>query len=135
MLVEDGALDLGGPVRSYLPEFRAVQVGIEEAGRLTLVPPRRAMTVQDLLRHTAGLTYGHFGSSAVKTLYQEARTLDPDQTMAEMASKLARLPLAAHPGTLWDYGMATDLWAASSRWSPARILIASCSSGSSRRSA
>jgi len=109
MLVEEGLLDLGAPVRSYLPEFRAQKVGVEESGQLRLEAPRRPMSVQDLFRHTAGLTYGHFGSSAVKTLYQEAKPMDAGQTMAEMASKLANLPLASHPGTLWDYGMATDL--------------------------
>ena len=46
ILAEQGKLDIGAPVAQYLPEFKNVQVGVEK------VPPKRPMTVQDLLRHT-----------------------------------------------------------------------------------
>jgi len=52
ILVEEGKLDIGAPVAQYLPEFKDVKVGLEGA------PPKRPMTIQDLLRHTSGLTYG-----------------------------------------------------------------------------
>src|SRR3954452_5638082 len=55
-LVEDGLLQLGQPVAKYIPEFANQQVGIESGGKLELVPLARPMTIQDLLRHTSGLT-------------------------------------------------------------------------------
>src|SRR3954451_87126 len=67
MLVEEGKLDLIKPVAAYLPEFKEVKVGVEEIDPVTGKPnlrldtPRRAMTVQDLMRHTSGLVYGQFG--------------------------------------------------------------------------
>ena len=65
-LVEDGKLDLAAPVSQYLPEFKDLQVGVEQrdpkTGETVLVmePQKRPMMVQDLLRHTAGLVYGQF---------------------------------------------------------------------------
>jgi len=115
MLVEEGKLQLLDPVSVYLPEFKNLQVGVEKVNpatgnpELSLEPARREMTVQDLLRHTSGLTYGIFGKSLVKQAYNEAKLFDPSQTLAELVSKLSKLPLAAQPGTTWDYGMSTDV--------------------------
>jgi CubicO group peptidase (beta-lactamase class C family) len=67
------------------------------------------MTVQDLLRHTSGLTYGHFGDSLVKQAYRGANVFDPNQTNAEFISKLSKLPLQNQPGEVWDYSMSTDV--------------------------
>src|SRR5437764_1638003 len=66
ILAEQGKLDIGAPVAQYLPEFREVKVGMEGAA------PKRPPTVQDLLRHTSGLTYGFFGNSPVDQLYQKS---------------------------------------------------------------
>ncbi len=115
MLVEEGKLKLDDPVDKYIPSFGAVQVGVEKpdpAGgkpSLELVPARRKMTVQDLLRHTAGLSYGFFGSSAVKTAYIDARLLADDVDNAAFADRIAKLPLAYQPGSTWDYSHATDI--------------------------
>ena len=109
MLVEEGRLQIAHPVSHYLPEFRDLKVGVETGGTLTLEPPRRAVTVQDLMRHTSGLTYGPFGDSAVKKAYRDADTMNFGQTNAELVSKLARIPLAYQPGTVWEYGMSTDV--------------------------
>jgi CubicO group peptidase (beta-lactamase class C family) len=78
MAVEEGKLSLPAPVSRYLPEFKDLKVGVEkkdESGKTQLVleDAAREMTVYDLLRHTSGLTYGIFGRSMVKTLYNEAR--------------------------------------------------------------
>jgi CubicO group peptidase (beta-lactamase class C family) len=73
------------------------------------VPSDRDMTVHDLLRHTAGLTYGVFGKSTVKELYGKAGVDTGDHTNAELIDKLARVPLAYQPGTSWDYSRATDV--------------------------
>lgn len=111
ILAERGELFLPDTVARYLPEFAETQVGVEESGNssLRLVPQERPMTVHDLLRHTAGLTYGLFGSSMVKTAYNEAGVFDLRNTNEQMVAKLAALPLAHQPGRVWDYSMATDV--------------------------
>jgi CubicO group peptidase (beta-lactamase class C family) len=64
MLVEEGRIQLSEPISLYLPEFKGVQVRVEKVNastgtpELTLEPAQREMTIQDLLRHTSGLTYG-----------------------------------------------------------------------------
>ena len=114
MLVEQGRLSLGDPVAKYLPEFKDVKVGEEKKGAdgkvtLELVAPKRPMTIQDLLRHTSGLTYGFFGEGAVKTAYLEANLNAGDPTTAEFTGRLAKLPLAYQPGTTWEYSQSTDV--------------------------
>ncbi|WP_019451492.1 serine hydrolase domain-containing protein [Cupriavidus sp. BIS7] len=115
MLMEEGRLALSDPVERYLPEFGNMQVGVEQFDaatgerRLVLEPVRRAMTVHDLFRHTSGLTYGPFGDSLVQRMYRSRELLDSQQTNAEMALKLASLPLQCHPGTAFEYGMSTDV--------------------------
>ena len=100
MLVEEGKIQLNEPISLYLPEFKGVQVGVEKVNagtgspELTLEPAQREMTIQDLLRHTSGLTYGFFGKSLVKQRYNEANLFDPNQTLTEFVSKLSKLPLA-----------------------------------------
>jgi CubicO group peptidase (beta-lactamase class C family) len=114
MLAEEGRLRLVNPASTYLPELKGLQVGVEVAGaggkpELKLEPARREMTVQDLLRHTSGLTYGQFGDSLVKQAYRQANIFDPKQTTAEFVTKLSKLPLQHQPGEVWDYSMATDV--------------------------
>jgi CubicO group peptidase (beta-lactamase class C family) len=114
MLVEEGKIALGDPVAKYLPQLGKLKVGVEKtdaggAVTLDLVPAAREMTVQDLLRHTPGLTYGIFGAGKVKDLYKELDVDTVDQTTAEMVDKLAKLPLMHQPGTVWEYSRATDV--------------------------
>lgn len=114
MLAEEGRIRLVNPVSTYLPEMKGLKVGVEKtdaAGDRTLVleDARREMTVQDLLRHTSGVTYGQFGDSLVKKAYREANVFDPGQTNAEFVTKLSRLPLQNQPGEVWDYSMSTDV--------------------------
>ena len=80
MLVEDGKLTLDDPVSKYIPAFADVKVGVEktdESGKpaLALEPVKRPITIEDLLRHTSGLTYGFYGDSAVRKLYAECRSV------------------------------------------------------------
>jgi CubicO group peptidase (beta-lactamase class C family) len=114
ILVEEGKVSLSDPVAKYIPQIAEMKVGVEKPGAdgtptLELVPPRRQMTVQDLLRHTSGLTYGIFGDTLVKKAYREAKLLEGDPTNAEFVNRLAKLPLASHPGTMWDYSHSTDV--------------------------
>jgi len=117
MLFERGRLLLSDPVAKYLPEFASVQVGVEredssERGServLERVPPNRAMTVQDLLRHTSGLTYEILPRSTVRGMYAKAEVGSPDKSNAQQVSLLASMPLMHQPGSVWEYSRATDV--------------------------
>ncbi len=114
MLVEDGRLKLDDPVATWLPEYASMTVGIEKPGAdgkpvLETVPARRPITVQDLMRHTSGLTYGFFGPGLVKQAYNAAGLGAGDPDNAEFSQRLSKLPLAYQPGTTWDYSHSTDI--------------------------
>jgi CubicO group peptidase (beta-lactamase class C family) len=118
MLAEEGKIQLLQPASRYLPQFKDLKVGVEKTDpatgqkELILVPPDREVTVQDLMRHTSGITYGFFGKSMVKDLYnktKEGNPFDFGQTNAEMVTKLSKLPLASQPGTTWEYSQSTDV--------------------------
>jgi CubicO group peptidase (beta-lactamase class C family) len=111
-LVDQGKLRLDDPVSKYIPSFAGVKVGVEkkdDTGKplLDLVPPRRPVTIEDLLLHTSGITYGFYGEGLVKAAYANIYLGDFDN--AEFAERIARLPLAEQPRTLWDYGHSTDI--------------------------
>jgi len=114
MLVEEGRLALEEPVSKYIPSFKEVKVGVENKGEdgntaLDLVPPRRPITIQDLMRHTSGITYGFFGEGAVKRAYVDQHVFLGDFDNAEFADRIAKMPLAYQPGTTWDYSHSTDI--------------------------
>ena len=111
MLVEDGKLRLDDPVSKYIPDFADVKVGVEKRGEpaLALEPLNRPITIEDLLRHTSGLTYGFYGDSAVRKLYANSDLFDGDFDNARFVERIAKLPLAEQPGTRWDYGHSTDV--------------------------
>ena len=102
-LAEEGRLDIGAPVADYIPAFKELTVGPERK-RAT-----RTMTVQDLLRHTSGLTYAAFGDAPVQMIWRDANLMDENQTNEELVGKLANLPLMFEPGTTWEYSMSTDV--------------------------
>jgi CubicO group peptidase (beta-lactamase class C family) len=120
ILVEEGKLFLSDPIMKFIPEFASVKVGVENDGKLELVAAKRAITIQDLLRHTSGLTYAFTGNSAVQRSYLAANLFagDPtnakhflarDLTNAELVVELAKLPLINQPGASWDYSHSTDV--------------------------
>ncbi len=112
MLVEDGRLRLDDPVAKYIPAFADVKVGVErpaETPSLALEQVKRPITIEDLFRHSSGLTYGFYGDSTVRKLYAQANLFDGDTDNAEFAERIVKLPLAEQPGTLWDYGHSTDV--------------------------
>src|SRR6516225_4536739 len=115
ILAEEGKLQIAAPVAEYLPEFANRTAGPER------VPAKRTMTVQDLLRHTSGLTYAAFGDSPVQMIWRDAQPMSEDQTNAEMVTKLASLPLMFEPGTTWSTACRPMCSAVSSRSSPVRI--------------
>jgi CubicO group peptidase (beta-lactamase class C family) len=114
MLIDDGKIALSDPLSQYIPAFADVKVAVEkkdESGKLTLAtePVARPITIEDLLRHTSGLTYGFYGDSAIRKLYASSDLFAGDFDNAQFAERLAKLPLAEQPETLWDYGHSTDV--------------------------
>ena len=109
MLVEEGRITLSDPVSKHIPDLKGLKVGVEKDGKLELVPAQRQPTVQDLLRHTSGFTYGVFGKSMVKDLYTKHGVDATDHSNAELVRKLAQVPLALQPGSAWEYGRSTDV--------------------------
>ncbi|GAB4561988.1 MAG: serine hydrolase domain-containing protein [Rhizobacter sp.] len=110
MLFDEGRLFLSDPVAKYLPEFMHTPVGVVRAdGVIDHVPATRAMTVQDLLRHTSGLTYEILAEAPIRKLYARAKIYRRDWTNEDFSKALAALPLMYQPGTVWDYSRATDL--------------------------
>jgi CubicO group peptidase (beta-lactamase class C family) len=109
MLVEEGRLSIVDPVSAYIPAFADVKVGVESGGRRDLAPPKRPITIQDLMRHTSGLTYGFTGVAPVQKLVKAADVLDPKRTLAENVDAIATLPLMHQPGEVWEYGVSTDV--------------------------
>ncbi len=110
MLMEQGKLLLSDNVGKYLPEYAKQQLTIEVGGQVNYVAVKSA-TVQDLLRHTAGLTYEFLGNSAAQKAYRAAKISMAlrDYSNAEFSKLLAAQPLQYEPGTMWEYSRATDV--------------------------
>jgi CubicO group peptidase (beta-lactamase class C family) len=109
MLIEEGHFLLSDAIAKFIPEFAGQKVGVENNGKLDLVPLKRAMTVQDLLRHTSGITYDHTGNGLVQQLYQQSRLRSRKITNAEHAALVASMPLVCQPGAEWNYSRSTDI--------------------------
>jgi CubicO group peptidase (beta-lactamase class C family) len=113
-LIEEGKLSLNDPVAKYIPSFAKARVGVEKKAdngekALEVVPLNRPITILDLMTQTSGITYGFYGDSMVRKAYANAKIYDGDFDNAEFAERIAQLPLAEQPGTLWDYGHSTDI--------------------------
>ena len=106
MLVEEGKVALDDPVSKFVPEFADVKVLAGDGER---VAADRPMTVQHLLTHTSGLTYGFFGDSAVDRLYNQANPLTLAEDLEDFGRRVAALPLIASPGARWNYSVSTDI--------------------------
>ena len=110
--VERGRLRVEDPVSTYLPAFAQTRVFVGGSqSDPVLTDLARPITVEDLLLHTAGLTYGAFSSTPVDMMYREARLLRGDQTLEQFADAIAALPLMFQPGQQWNYSMAMDVLA------------------------
>jgi CubicO group peptidase (beta-lactamase class C family) len=108
MLVEDGKLALDDPLAKFVPAFANVKVAVEGSDAAS-EPLQRPIRILDLLRQTSGLTYGFYGEGAARRLYANSGLFEGDFDNATFVDRLARLPLAEQPGTLWDYGHSTDV--------------------------
>ena len=124
MLMEEGKIRLTDPVSKYLPALKSPKVMMETVdaqGRrvVSTVPANREITIQDLMRHTSGITYGG-GSSAAEQAMAKAglglqlsggndRPLSERLTDQQMVEELGKLPLMFQPGTSWEYGRSIDV--------------------------
>jgi CubicO group peptidase (beta-lactamase class C family) len=115
ILVEEGRLRLTDPVGTYLPKLLKLDVaaqGTDSNGKATytVVPSERPVTVYDLMRHTSGLVYpASTRNEYVKDLYAKENVGWSGVTPAEQLEALAKVPLARQPGTMWEYGLSTDV--------------------------
>ncbi|MGY3290815.1 CubicO group peptidase (beta-lactamase class C family) [Bradyrhizobium sp. LM3.6] len=114
MLIDKGKLALTDPVSKYIPLFADTKVGLEVTNpdgtlHLDLVAPVRPVNIEDLLRHTSGISYDYIGGKWVEQAYKAADIFEGQFNNREFAQRIAKLPLARQPGTLWRYGHSTDV--------------------------
>jgi CubicO group peptidase (beta-lactamase class C family) len=112
MLIDEGKLSPADPLSRYIPEYAGVKVGVASGDRtpvLELVAPKRPVTIEDLLRHTSGISYDYIGSDLIMMAYRDGDIFRGNFTNKDLAERIAHLPLARQPGTLWRYGHSTDV--------------------------
>lgn len=105
-LVDRGLIRLDQAVADFVPAFARLKVARADG---SLEPAILAPTIQDLLRHTAGLSYGFLGDSPAQRAYVADGFLMEDLTNAKFADRIAALPLEHQPGQVWHYSHATDV--------------------------
>jgi CubicO group peptidase (beta-lactamase class C family) len=114
MLYEDGRFSLNEPASKYLPELAAMKVQVEKVGpdgkkTYDVVPAERQMTIRDLMRHTSGFDYAGPRDEKGEGIYIKSGVFDQTVTIEEAVKRAAKLPLVHQPGTVWDYGISTDV--------------------------
>ena len=114
MLFEEGRFQLTDPVHKFIPSWRQHQVWVEGQGESMVTrPPTGPMTIQHLLCHTSGLTYGGFLPGLelpVDTAYATAGiSRAGTDTLAQFVEKLTQVPLLYEPGSRWSYSLSTDV--------------------------
>jgi CubicO group peptidase (beta-lactamase class C family) len=110
MLYEEGKWKPSDPIARYIPEFRDLKVysGVDKDGKPTLDQPGHAPTMGELMSHSAGFTYGFFGSTPVDKMYREA-DLSNAPTLQDFVDRVAKLPLLYQPGEGWVYSVSVDI--------------------------
>jgi CubicO group peptidase (beta-lactamase class C family) len=110
ILYEEGKWHPAEPVSKYIPEFAQLKVfkGNDSNGQMILEDPVHAPTMQELMTHTAGFTYGIFGKTTIDKMYGDAKILR-SQSLQEMIDKLVKIPLLYQPGSRWVYSVAMDI--------------------------
>lgn len=111
LLMEQGHIAPDDVVEKFLPQLADRQVLKAGAASLADVEPASSsITIRQLLTHSSGLSYGLFDpGSLIFKAYNEARVLNPLTPLPDLIDKLASLPLSYHPGTSWEYSVATDV--------------------------
>jgi CubicO group peptidase (beta-lactamase class C family) len=111
LLYEEGRLMVNEPVAKYLPELAAMRVGLPgcDGSPAMTEAAAREMTIQDLMRHTAGVSYGR-GNTPLHKLYPISSTWSASKwTGLEFIGQLSRLPLHYQPGSAWEYSLGLDV--------------------------
>jgi CubicO group peptidase (beta-lactamase class C family) len=112
MLMEEGKLVLDDPLGKFLPEWSKTTVAAAKlGGGYEVVPARRAITIRDLLTHTAGISYG---TGLAERAWRDAGIYgwyfaDKREPVSEVVKRMAKLPMAEQPGEQWIYGYSTDI--------------------------
>jgi CubicO group peptidase (beta-lactamase class C family) len=107
-----GAFQLDDPLSKYAPEFADMKVytGVDASGKMILEPAKRPITIRDITRHTAGFATNQ-GLPGLGELIKTTDAMNRENTLTEMAKKLASMPLMFHPGEQWSYGPCVDVQA------------------------
>jgi CubicO group peptidase (beta-lactamase class C family) len=110
ILYEEGKWLPSDPISKYIPEFAHLKVykGTGADGGMILVDPDHAPTMRELMTHTAGFTYGIFGTTPVDAMYRDAKILG-SKNLQEFIDKLAKIPLLYQPGKGWTYSVSMDI--------------------------
>jgi CubicO group peptidase (beta-lactamase class C family) len=108
-LVEESRIAMTDPVSRWFPELGKLPVGVIKDGAMTTEPARRAMTVQDLLRHTSGLTYGGRGTTPVHKMHPASSSSAAQLTPAQFIERLSKVNLLYQPGSAWEYSLSIDV--------------------------
>jgi CubicO group peptidase (beta-lactamase class C family) len=113
LLFEEGRFQLDDPIERFIPQLAKRRVLRPNATSLDQTEPAdRPITIRHLMSHRSGLSYGVFDpGTMIFKAYNERKVLNPATTLAEMMDVLAGLPLVFHPGTSWEYSVATDVMA------------------------
>jgi CubicO group peptidase (beta-lactamase class C family) len=116
-LVEEGKIGLKEPVGHFIPSFTKTTVAVKQGSEVKIVPANRQITIEDLLTHTAGISYGR--ESQVSALYEAKGlgpaagngwyTADKDEPICETMERLGTLPFVEQPGEKFVYGYNTDI--------------------------
>jgi CubicO group peptidase (beta-lactamase class C family) len=111
LLWEEGRLQFDDPVEKYIPELGNRQVLRPNATDINdTEPAKSSVTIRQLMVHTSGLSYGIFDPSTVLAkAYSKSQLRHPGKPIKDFVAALAPLPLAFHPGTRWEYSVATDV--------------------------
>jgi len=105
MLYEQGAFQMKDPVSKFIPELKNLTV-MNSAG--DIVPAEKTMTMQHLMTHTAGFSYGFNPNDPIDKLYIKAELVKA-KDLEDFIDKLSTLPLRSEPGTIWHYSVAVDV--------------------------
>jgi CubicO group peptidase (beta-lactamase class C family) len=110
ILYEQGKWLPSDPIAKFIPEFAHLKVfkGVDADGKMILVDPDHAPTMQELMTHTAGFTYGIFGNTPVDAMYRDSKVLQ-SANLQETIDKLAKIPLLYQPGSRWVYSVSMDI--------------------------
>jgi CubicO group peptidase (beta-lactamase class C family) len=109
MLAEQGDVLLNDPIGNYLPQLKDMKVSTGAGDGTSTVTAKRQPTLQDMLRHTAGVSYGNRGNTPLHKLYSSRLRGANDMSSAQLLEELGKLPLHYEPGTQWDYSYGLDL--------------------------